>query len=203
MSYGVRETKKAQTKLDCINAAYEITKSVPFKDLMVKDIISRVGITEMTFFNYFSKKEDIILYWMEIWKLHSMVSQRLSDRHGEEGIRQIFYDTAKQANEHPSLMNMIMSYILSLDSKPVQVELEPAFRHLKYPEYEAVVDLEIVGVDEIMLEHISELKCKNPKDLLRLLLTSFYGDAFQAHMRGEDLHELYRNSLDSIFKRSP
>ena len=196
--YGLRELKKAQTKLDCINVGYELTKVCRFRELMVKDIISKVGITEMTFFNYFKNKDELLLYWMDIWKLDQIVIQINNPLNGKEAIKRIFFDSAQRVKEHPLMMMNIISYIVSLNQQPPQVTLEPALRHLLYTEFEEVINIDIIDIDEIILSHLKDMGVDNDKEMLRLLHTSFYGDALQAHMRGEDLVELYSTSLNNI-----
>ena len=64
--FGQRELKKAKTKLECLKAMHILSKNKSFKDIKAKDIASAVAITEMTFFNYFKTKEELLLYYMRM-----------------------------------------------------------------------------------------------------------------------------------------
>ncbi|MDH5233093.1 MAG: TetR/AcrR family transcriptional regulator, partial [Gammaproteobacteria bacterium] len=67
--FGKRELNKAQTRLNILDAVYQLSKVINFRDLKVKSITEKCTITEMTFFNYFQKKEDILKYMMGVWAL--------------------------------------------------------------------------------------------------------------------------------------
>ena len=63
--FGKRDLNKAQTRLNVLQAVYDLSQRTGFRDLKVKLIADEAGITEMTFFNYFPRKEDVLLYMME------------------------------------------------------------------------------------------------------------------------------------------
>jgi AcrR family transcriptional regulator len=65
----LRERKFAKTRLALAEAASHHLEAASFETLSVKSLCERVQISEATFFNYFPKKEDLIVYLDRLWTL--------------------------------------------------------------------------------------------------------------------------------------
>lgn len=59
---GLRERRRRQTLRDISAATVALTSEHGFDHVTVDDISARAGISRRTFFNYFSTKEDALLY---------------------------------------------------------------------------------------------------------------------------------------------
>ena len=200
---GKRALNKAQTRLDILNAVYRMSKTCDFRDLKVKTIIQDVGITEMTFFNYFSRKEDILRYMMGIWALDLMVMQQQEPLSGEEAIRRLFRHTAALADKHPRLISSFVASLLSSEIEPTANTIEAADRYLLYPKYPELFHVEIPSGNDLLLQHLSEMNTAGDlKATLIHLASCFYGDVIVAHTAHLDLNSLYQNSLNLIFSSS-
>jgi len=57
---GLREEKKQRQRLQIVHAALELFRERGYDETRVRDIAQRVGISDATFFNYFSAK-DLVL----------------------------------------------------------------------------------------------------------------------------------------------
>ena len=57
---GLREEKKQRQREEIVQAALELFRACGYEQTRVRDIVERVGISEATFFNYFSAK-DLVL----------------------------------------------------------------------------------------------------------------------------------------------
>jgi len=200
--YGKRALNKAQTRLDILNAAYRMTETVNFRDLKVKDIAQAVGITEMTFFNHYAKKEDILRYMMGIWTLDIAAQQLSTPLAGEAAIRRLFALTARQIKQYPRMMVSFIAYIVTNEISPEAEVIEAPDRYLRYPEMPELHEARIPGGNEILLRHLAEIDPEQDHmETLLHLASSFYGDVLVAHTAGVDIEMLYTKSLDLILGR--
>lgn len=198
--FGKRARNKARTRLDILNAVYHLSEAVSFRDLKVKSIAEKIGITEMTFFNYFQKKEDILKYMMGVWGFELLVLQHQRPLTGEAAIRRIFQHTALQVTKHPRLM---VSFIASLaidEIDPAAGEIESVDRFLINPQVPELFEARIPSGNELLLQHLAEIDpTRNHTDTLLHLASCFYGDVLVAHSAGLNIDSLYHKSLDLIF----
>ena len=199
--FGKRALNKAQTRLNILQAMLELLADTNFKDMKVKDIVKKVKITEMTFFNYFQTKDELLNYFMGVWSLDQEALQLQTPLTGEEAIRRIFDSTAQQTVEHPRAMVNLISHLASAYQEPSQTDIEPAERYLLYPTLTDLHSLKIKTGNEMIMTHLQEM---NPAaDHLKILMhlaSAFYGDALVAYTSGADIGSLYQDSLNLIFE---
>lgn len=199
--FGKRALNKAQTRLNILQAMLELNADTNFKDMKVRDIVKKVKITEMTFFNYFQSKDELLNYYMGIWSLDQAALQLQNPLSGEAAIRRIFDSTAQQTLKHPRVLANLISHLASAYEEPAQTVIEPAERYLLYPK---LADLHTLGIktgNEMLLEHLGEIDADaDHMKILIHLASSFYGDALVAYTSGADIRSLYRESLDLIFQ---
>ena len=199
--FGKRVINKAQTRLNVLDTVYRLTDTSNFRDLKVKSIAEEIGITEMTFFNYFKKKEDILKYMMGIWALDLMVLQHRNPLTAETAIRRIFHHTAEQVKKHPRLMANFVASLLTSEIDPMANDIEAADRFLLYPEAPELYEVKIPSGNEMLMQHLAEIDpARDHTDTLVQLASCFYGDVIVAHTAGLDIGSLYSNSLDLILK---
>lgn len=199
--FGKRAINKAQTRLNVLDTVYRLTNTANFRDLKVKSIAVETGITEMTFFNYFQKKEDILKYMMGIWALDLMVLQHRNPLTGEAAIRRVFNHTAEQVKKHPRLMANFIASLLTSEIDPLAHDIEAADRFLLYPEAPELYEVKIPSGNEILMQHLVEIDPTHDHyGTLLLLASCFYGDVIVAYTAGLDIDLLYCKSLDLIFQ---
>lgn len=201
-NFGKRELNKAQTRLNVLDAVYRLSESTNFRDLKVTLIAVEAKITEMTFFNYFQKKDDILKYMMGIWALDLVVLQHKQPLTGEEAIRRVFSHTAEKMKKHPRLLANFVASLLTSEMAPTANDIEPADRFLLYPDVPEVYTAKIPSGNEILMHHLTEFDptCDHKSTLLHLA-SCFYGDVFVAHTARLNIEELYTNSLNLIFSK--
>lgn len=197
--YGKRVLNRAQTRLDVLQATYRMTETVTFRELKVKDIALAVGITEMTFFNHFARKEDILRYMMGIWAIDVFAQQLRSPLSGEAAIRRMFALTAQQVKRYPGMMVSFIAYIVTNEINPEAAVIAAPDRSLLYPELPDLYDAKVPSGNEMILQHLSEIDASqdHKKNLLHLA-SCFYGDVLVAHTAGLDIDMLYSSSLNLI-----
>ena len=202
VTFGKRALNKAQTRLDILNATFRLTQNVNLRDLNVKTIAAELGITEMTFFNHFARKEDILGYMMGIWGLDLMALQLRQALSGEAAIRRIFAHTADWVKRHPNMMANFIAYLATNDVQDRATPIEAGDRYLLYPDLPELYAMDIPSGNELLIRHLAEMSPQSePTPTLLHLASCFYGDVLVAHTAGLDIEDLYRRSLDLIFGR--
>jgi len=199
--FGKRALNKAQTRLNVLDMVYRLSITSNFRDLKVKSIAEETGITEMTFFNYFKKKEDILKYMMGIWALDLMVLQHRQPLTGEAAIRRVFSHTAEQVKKHPRLLANFVASLLTSEIDPMANDIEAADRFLLYPDTPELYEVKILSGNEILMQHLAEIDpTRDHMGTLLHLASCFYGDVIVAQTAGLDIDMLYSNSLDLILQ---
>jgi AcrR family transcriptional regulator len=201
--FGKRTLNKAQTRLNVLDAVYRLSSDVNFRDLKVKTIADDIGITEMTFFNYFQKKEDILQYMMGVWTLDLMVAQHKQPLTAEMAIRRMFSQTATLVKKHPRLMANFVASLLTIEIDPTANDVEAADRYLLHPDAPELYEVPLESGNDILLKHLGEMDPKQDHtNTLLKLVSCFYGDMIIAETAGMDIGMLYNKSLDLILKNA-
>lgn len=196
-----RELTKAKNKQACFQSMYDMSKTRGFKNVHTKEIAKHAGITEMTFFNYFSNKEELLLYFMKLWIVDRYAEQLIHPLTGGKAIERIFRRTAEEADQHPSIMLSLIGYIASLTERPEPYQISAAEIHLRYPELPELLELETSSSAELFIPHLKEIDLpRDENESLALLNSAFYGDALHAHMTGLPLWSIYQTSLHLILQ---
>jgi len=103
----LREKKYATQKLKILDAFDEKLKTKSLADISVKEIASKLDISEMTFFNYFGSKKEVLIYFIELWSLEMQIL--VEGKEPIESIYLIFEETAKTIEKNPNLFMEIVS----------------------------------------------------------------------------------------------
>ena len=108
----LRERKFARTRLALAEAATHHLEAASFETLSVKALCERVQISEATFFNYFPKKEDLIVYLDRLWtlELNWYGQQAAQQQRGLAVIETLFRYTSIQIQKKPGLMGEIIAH---------------------------------------------------------------------------------------------
>lgn len=108
----LRERKFARTRLALAEAASQHLEAASFESLSVKSLCERVQISEATFFNYFPKKDDLIVYLDHLWtlELNWYGQQAMHQQQGLSVIEALFRYTSIQIQKKPGLMGEIIAH---------------------------------------------------------------------------------------------
>lgn len=202
--FGLRERKKAQLKLDLLDAMLVKMERYDFDGIKVSEICDMVSISEVTFFKYFDRKDELLLYYMQVWAYKRELRLHKEGRKtGIAAIYSIFDDIAKTPDAKKK-MNTFSGFFSRLKKKPDEVNLSLCEKWLINKD---VVLEKSSGLDEQLIEAIDQGKKTGEinKDIDTeamhiLLATIFYGTPLIAHMTDADLQSYYADSLDMILK---
>jgi AcrR family transcriptional regulator len=148
----LRERKLAQTRLALLDALLSALEAEPLADIRAKDLAARVGVSEATFFNHFSGKSDLLLYFVLHWSVEVGFAARVfdEDASGLEAIERVFAITAESVAKHPRVLVEIVAQQAVVGAPHEAPALAAADRLLRWPGIDGVADVPAQGLDSIV-----------------------------------------------------
>jgi len=139
----LRERKFARTRLSLAEAVTNHLEAASFESLSVKSLCERVQISEATFFNYFPKKEDLIVYLDRLWtlELNWYGRQASEQQHGLAVIEALFRYTSIQIQKKPGLMGEIIAHEARARERLAGPEITPAERMIAFSDLDDINSL--------------------------------------------------------------
>lgn len=123
----LRESRKKELKEQIFLQALQLFHEKGFEQVTVQEITAKCGIAKGTFFNYFDKKEEILLYLGEsqIDLLQQSIEKHRCIDHPKEQIRHVLDDLLLHFSSHSELMKLATmeiiksAYLAGKESKSV------------------------------------------------------------------------------------
>lgn len=139
----LRERKFAKTRLALAETTTNHLEAASFETLSVKALCERVQISEATFFNYFPKKEDLIVYLDRLWtlELNWYGQQAEQQQRGLAVIEALFRYTAIQIQKKPGLMGEIIAHEARARERLPGPAITSAERMLAFSDLEGIGEL--------------------------------------------------------------
>jgi AcrR family transcriptional regulator len=139
----LREKKFARTRLSLAQATTNHLEAAAFETLSVKALCERVQISEATFFNYFPRKEDLIVYLDHLWtlELNWYGQQAAQQQKGLAVIEALFRYTAIQIQKKPGLMGEIIAHEARARDRQSGPVITLAERMLAFADLEGIQNL--------------------------------------------------------------
>jgi AcrR family transcriptional regulator len=121
---GLREKKKADQRRAILNAAAALFRKRGYEETRVRDIVERLHISEVTFFNYFPTKDAVIMAFAVEMLEYSIASvKRELERHDcsvPDRIRSLMRQWARSWDEDPEFQVLLaMQSRLMTDARGV------------------------------------------------------------------------------------
>ena len=78
---GLRESKKVEKKERLLNVSLDLFTNKGFDHTSIEDITVEAGVAKGTFYNFFEKKEDVLLYYLdrEMVKSRHEIEQKIDE----------------------------------------------------------------------------------------------------------------------------
>ncbi|MDH5603865.1 MAG: TetR/AcrR family transcriptional regulator [Cyclobacteriaceae bacterium] len=153
---GLREKKAAILKIRIYKVLQEELKQKRFDDIKVTDICKAVDISKVTFFKYFSCKEELLRYYFRIWCFNICVDLYTEPKRGIEGIYYLFDQVIKALKQYPSFFYSLLSYQINNTRILSPYPLRKEERKLLYPQMEQVLDIEVKSVHQLLENFVLE-----------------------------------------------
>ena len=139
----LRQRKFAKTRLALGEAVTNHLVAASFETLSVKALSERVQISEATFFNYFPKKEDLIVYLDRLWTLELNWYGRQAAQQGKglAVIESLFRYTAIQIQKKPGLMAEIIAHEALSRERREGPEITMAERMMAFSDLDGIEEM--------------------------------------------------------------
>ncbi|WP_127591625.1 TetR/AcrR family transcriptional regulator [Paenibacillus lautus] len=132
----LRELKKAKNKIAMYEAALSLMKDRMFSQVMLEDICKRAEISKVTFFKFYQRKEDLLIYFMRIWLTERVIEIDTEGKKGFQAFRHLLSQVAKEHQVRPGMMPSLISFLAEQNMQPCMPELSPAEVSLLFPGHE-------------------------------------------------------------------
>ncbi|GAK55859.1 hypothetical protein U27_02820 [Candidatus Vecturithrix granuli] len=181
----LRERKHAQTKIALAEAVMERLKAKRLEDISVKEVCETIPVSEVTFYNYFPQKTDVLVYILQLWRLE-MEWHLLEWEEEKSNLEMIeaYFDLAAQSfEEYPGVLSETIAYFTQKRGCIHFDDLSIAEKILAFPK--------LPGIEEIQLP-------SNPKD------KKFFEKYARRAVAAEELPsntdvELVTHSVEALF----
>lgn len=194
----LREKKYATLKLKILDTFSQKLKSKSLADISVKEIAQALDISEMTFFNYFKSKKEVLIYYIELWSLQMQLS--IEAKTPLEAIYKIFEETAIMIEDNPNLFMEIVASMALQGMNKKDIVITKAERVLRFGKD---ISYEVGGFREIMMPLIEKLTISKEQEILiymSLFNTCFATPLMMKCQNFGSLKERYFEQVDMILK---
>jgi AcrR family transcriptional regulator len=139
----LREKKFARVRLTILSAVLQLMQERSLADISVREICELAQVAPATFFNYFPSKEDVLVYYMQLWSIPVTLQSRAvaAQRTVLDGVVTVFDFTAHEIEQYPRLMFEIIAYIALATEAPHPSSLTRAERLLAFPDLPGTSDV--------------------------------------------------------------
>jgi len=194
----LREKKYATQKLKILDTFDEKLKQKSLNDISVKEIANELDISEMTFFNYFGSKKEVLIYFIELWSLQMQI--HIEGKRAKEAIYTIFKETAKTIENNPNLFMEIVSTMALQGMSKKDLTITKAERVLRFGKD---VDYKEGGFRELVMPLLERLDL--PKEDDSFIYTSLFNTCFATPLLMNSpefgaLKDRYLEQLDRILE---
>jgi AcrR family transcriptional regulator len=155
----LRERKPAQIKLNLLKATIERMKETSFAEIAVKDLCAQVQVSEPTFFKYFPRKIDLLIYFFELWSIEAAVRalQAEGPSSGLAAIEEIFDFTARKFADNPRLMLEVVSLLAAARTPLKFPPLSRAERIIAFAGLPQALDIDPQSLEAIFGAYVAVL----------------------------------------------
>jgi len=204
----LRERKHAQTKKALAEALLERLREKRLRDISVKELCEALPISEVTFYNYFSEKKDVLLYLMQLWYLEMRwhLLQWEQTKTNLEIIEAWFDFTAQKTEETPWMMSEIIIYMVQRRGCIDLKEMSAAEKIWIFPEFEGIEQIVFpadMDKEQVLIPYLQKAieagelpLTTNVVQAGDILDAIFHGGLISLNQRGTlQLRSLYRAML--------
>ena len=108
----LRQRKQARNRLALLDATLKLMREKALADITVEELCQEVEISKGTFFRYFPRKVDLILYYIRLWSIEFTwhAKKAAGSSPGLAVIEQLFDCTAALFEDHPRLFAELIAF---------------------------------------------------------------------------------------------
>ncbi len=152
----LRERKQVRTRLALVRAVVERLEASPLEAIPVNALCDDVEISEATFFNYFSKKSDLLDYHVQLWIVEITWHLQQQEKSGLAAIGALFDYAAHQFQQRPGLMGEVIARQAQRREKAPAIAMGRADLRLAFPTCEGIEETPIAGLDAVLVPNLQQ-----------------------------------------------
>lgn len=158
----LRQRKLAKTRLALLAALTAQLDTHTYEAVRIKDLCAAAEISEPGFFNYFERKEDLLVYFVQMWSLSvGWHAQRVLEVQGAlAAVRDVFARTAADIAAHPRVMAEVIAFQARMEGAPTLRDPTLAERLGAYPGMKGIDQLPARGLDGIVPDLLAAAKAR-------------------------------------------
>jgi AcrR family transcriptional regulator len=188
-----REKNAARIKYNVLEYVLEESRSRNFSDIQVIEICEFASISKVTFFKYFTQKEDIILYYKSVFTLRLIIAIEQQELEGMKALNYIVHEFAIEYTSRPSLILGLIHYFTGSTQYVNPTRVKPAERDLIFKDVDDTIDYEIISfaqlIEQLMLDVVFQKQSaisSDPKYLSEIFISTLYGGLVVFRMKNLD-----------------
>lgn len=203
----LRERKFAMTKIALMDAVLARLQAQALDDVAVKEVCNEVQVSETTFFNYFPSKQDVIIYYVQVWSIGVAWEMQQCLKAGGthlDALRTMFDLTADMNTKYPGVMGEIVAYQARKRGGITFSSLTSAEYAYHFPDSPDVQNITARGIDQLLSEQLSaahqsgEISVEIDLQALTMILISIFFVTPVRLAPGESIKATYRRQLDQL-----
>jgi AcrR family transcriptional regulator len=145
----LRQRKFARTRLALARVLADALAETAFDEISVKRLSRSAEVSEATFFNYFSRKQDLMTYLAHLWMLELGWHMRaaVNESRGLAAVDKLFEEVARTCASRPRVLAEILAWIARGGSLDARLEISALEKQLAFPDHEDIGTVPIKGID--------------------------------------------------------
>lgn len=203
----LRELKKAKTKIALYEAGLSFTANRMFRDVLLDDICREAGISRVTFFKFFGKKEDLLVYYMRVWLTRRIIEIGEKNLRGFDAMRLILRQIADDTRTNEGIMPSLIAFLSEMNMHCSMPKLSEAEVMLLFPGQEeaGAESPDMFALFSRCMNEAQEDGQLKPEikaeDAVPFLFSTFYGGFLTSRLYGSrDIMAFYETHLKLIEK---
>ena len=194
----LREKKQATLKLSILDTFDKKLKTKSLADISVKEIAYELDISEMTFFNYFGSKKEVLIYFIELWSLQ--MQMYIEGLEPFDAIYRIFEETAIMIEKNPNLFMEIIATMALQGMSQKDIHITKAERIVRFGKETTHKEGGFPDIVKPLLTKLDIEESRQEFIYTALFNTCFATPLFMKCPEFSDLKKRYFEQLDFILK---
>ncbi len=194
------------TRLGLLEAMLRRLRRQTFEEISVKELCADVNVSEPTFFNHFSSKHDLLVFYVRLWSVEMKHAIDMPAPTAFESLERLFSLTAREAETHPRIMQEIISYqvrfrVPAMAASPTEAELT-----LRFPSRAGAAGLAPCTIRSLIGSVIDrafrdkELPRSTPRDTAVSVLAALFFGVPSLHADARLTKEIYLSGLRLLWR---
>jgi AcrR family transcriptional regulator len=157
----LRQRKHAQTKVALAQAAMERLRKNRLDDISVKELCETIPISEVTFYNYFPRKTDLLIYYIQVISLEAAwyLQHAVKEKSSLEMVEECLDFMGRKLAAEPLMMTETIAYFGQERQPPEEFKLLSKVEQiLAFPNLTGIEDLAMkdMGIDALIKPYLEQ-----------------------------------------------